>query len=347
MNILLTCAGRRNYLVDYFKHALIDQGLLFTADNSENAPALRESDGAFIVPTVYDPDYIDRLLSICVTHQVRMIIPLNDLELPVLAENKARFQREGVIVAVSDANVINTCFDKWKAYAFASENGIAVPDTFISLKSVSDALDSGQLDFPLVVKPRWGTASISIEICHDIEELIHAYALTKKRLPRTLLSKVVAGNSEGSVIIQSMLHGIEYGLDVVNDFDGRYICTLAKRKLAMRAGETDKAITVDNSDLSEFGKKIGNCLGHIANLDCDVFETDSGYYLLEMNPRFGGGYPFSHMAGADIPSTLVAWADGKTPELDWLRSTSGVISAKCDRLVLINQKNLYSLDYNE
>jgi len=347
MNILLTCAGRRNYLVGYFKQALIDKGLVFTADNSGNAPALQESDGAFIVPTVYDPNYVNRLLSICKTHQVRMIIPLNDLELPILAENKVRFNREGIIVIVSDVNAIDTCFDKWKAYSFASENGIAAPATFISLESVRDALDSGQLKFPLVVKPRWGTASISIEICHDFEELTHAYSLTKNRLPRTLLSRVVANNAERSVIIQSMLHGIEYGLDVVNDFDGRYVCTLAKRKLAMRAGETDKALTVDNSDLSDFGKKIGSCLGHIANLDCDVFETDAGYYLLEMNPRFGGGYPFSHMAGANIPSALLAWADGKTPEPGWLRATPGVISAKCDRLVLITQKYFNSLECDE
>jgi len=335
MNVLLTCAGRRNYLVDYFKQALGDIGQVFAADNSAIAPALQAADKAFIVPNVDELNYIDQLLSICQSQHVRMVIPLNDLELPVLAANRDRFDREGIIVVVSDANVINTCFDKWQSFVFASKHGIAMPPTFLSIDSAQQALDSGQLTFPVVVKPRWGTASIEIEVCHDLEELAYAYELTKRRLPRTFLSNVCAVDMERSVLIQAMLHGIEYGLDVVNDLDGRYVCTFVKQKLAMRAGETDKSITVDNSGLAGMGGKIGKCLGHLGNLDCDIFVNDKGSYLLEMNPRFGGGYPFSHMAGANIPAALLAWADRRTPDPSWLKTTPGVTSSKYDKLVII------------
>ncbi len=337
MNVLLTCAGRRNYLVDYFKLALGDKGRVFAADNSDIAPALQAADEAFIVPNVYDPIYIDRLLSICKIQHVRMVISLNDLELPILAENKARFYREGIIIAVSDRSVIDTCFDKWQTFEFASKYGIAMPLTFFSMESVRVALDSGQLTFPLIVKPRWGTASIGIEVCKDFDELSLAYELVKRRLPDTILAKISAVDTNRSVLIQAMIIGTEYGLDVVNDFTGQHVCTFAKQKLAMRAGETDKAISVDNKDLGEIGEKIGRCLGHVANLDCDVFATDNGYYLLEMNPRFGGGYPFSQMAGANIPAAMLAWAEGKTSDPSWLKLTPGVASAKYDSLVIVKK----------
>ena len=101
----------------------------------------------------------------------------------------------------------------------------------------------------------------------------------------------------------------------------------------MRAGETDKAITVESPELIELGMRIGARLKHIGNLDCDVFVSESGIYVLEMNPRFGGGYPFSHFAGADLPSTLLAWLEGKEPKAEWLQVRPNIFSAKCDRLV--------------
>ena len=334
MNVLLTCAGRRNYLVEYFKQALGDTGRVFAADHSRLAPALQAADAAFIVPVVCDPDYIDRILAICIRHNVRLVISLNDLELPILAASKARFQREGIIVAVSDTKVINTCYDKWQAISFAANAGIAMPPTFLTLESARQALDAGKLKFPLVVKPRWGSASFAMEICDDFDELAYDYALTKKLLTQSP-PPVGADDKENNVMIQAMLLGNEYGLDVVNDLDGRYVCTFSKQKYAMRAGETDKAIIVDHQALTDLGRKIGTCLGHVANLDCDVFGTDDGFYLIDMNPRFGGGYPFSHLAGANIPAALLSWAEGKTPDPVWLTVTPGVTAAKYDRLVVV------------
>ncbi len=336
MNILLTCAGRRNYLLQFFKEALRGRGQVFTSDTNPIAPAMQEADKSFIVPNVYSPDYIDSLLSLCTENQVGLLVPLNDLELPVLAGVRDLFLRIGTIPVVASPEAIDTCFDKWKTCRFATDNAIGVPLTFISPGDVELALSRGQLKFPLVAKPRWGTASLDIDISADLYELHLSYQLIRSRLPRSVLGQISSTDLNKSVLIQEMLNGQEYGLDVVNDLEGRHVCTFVKKKLGMRAGETDKAITVADDELAEFGAQIGCALGHVGNLDCDVFVTEDGIRLLEMNPRFGGGYPFSHVAGANIPAALIAWAEQRDPDPSWLEAQPGIIAAKCDRLVIQN-----------
>ena len=337
MNVLLTCAGRRNYLVRFFQQVLGDRGQVFAADVRVDAPALQEADRAFIVPPVNHSGYFDILLRLCRQHGVRLLIPLNDLELPLLARERARFLEAGVLPVVSSPEVINTCFDKWATLGFLKGCGLTAPKTYLSLAEAREALSRGYLTFPLVVKPRWGTASIGIEYPGDDEELELACRLVKKSLPRTLLAEVSAADPERCIIIQQRLQGQEHGLDVINDLKGRYVCTLVRRKLSMRAGETDRAVTVRDAQLEALGETIGRRLGHIANLDCDVFVLEEKYYVLEMNPRFGGGYPFSHVAGANLPGALIAWANGEEPDASCFRVKANVMSSKCDRLVVIDE----------
>lgn len=335
MNVLLTCAGRRNYLIDYFRRALGGRGRVFAADHSDLAPALQDADESFIVPVVCHRDYAEQLLTICHQHHIGMIISLNDLELPVLAAARKRFEQEGIIVVVSEPQVINVCYDKWETTAFARKQGLAAPATYLSGAEARKALAEGALKFPLVVKPRWGSASFALEICEDEDELTVALALTRKLLSKIVLPQESHPDQEKNILIQEKIEADEYHLDIVNDLRGRYACTLIKKKLAMRAGETDKAMTVDHPGLQDMGERIGKGLGHVGNLDCDVMMNDRGAYLIDMNPRFGGGYPFSHTAGADIPAALLAWAEGRTPDASWLKVRPGVRAAKYDRLVLI------------
>jgi carbamoyl-phosphate synthase large subunit len=332
VNVLLTCAGRRNYLVEYFKKSIGGHGRVLAADQSKSAPALQEADASFVLPNVYDPDYIDSLLSLCQREQVRLVIPLNDLELPILAENKSRFCDEGTIIAVSDPDVVAACFDKGQTLQFAQKNGIAMPRTYFSPGDVRQALNAGALKFPLIVKPRWGSASFGVEVCYDEEELDHVCALTKMRIARSFAARFTP-DIEKSILIQAKICGPEFGLDIVNDLSGRYVCTFVKQKLAMHAGETDKAVSVDHPVLTGLGELIGRRLGHVANLDVDICTDGRDCFLIDMNPRFGGGYPFSQMAGANLPAALLAWAQGKTPDPSWLQITPGVGAAKCHRLV--------------
>jgi carbamoyl-phosphate synthase large subunit len=216
---------------------------------------------------------------------------------------------------------------------FLGRCGIATPRSFSSLGEAQEALRAGRLEFPLVVKPRWGVSSIGTYFVEDAEELQLSYLLSKKQVERTFLAEVCATDPERCILIQERLIGTEYGLDVVNDLARNYVTTFARRKLRMRAGQTDQAMTVDEERLAQLGRLLGERLGHVGLMDCDVFETERGLHVIDLNPRVGGGYPFAHVAGANYPAALIAWACGETPSPEWLRVEPDVVSSTCDRLI--------------
>ncbi|SEK48742.1 ATP-grasp domain-containing protein [Halomonas daqiaonensis] len=333
MNILLTSAGRRNYLLGYFRDSLAGRGRVLAADCSEYAAALQEADEAFVVPRVNEPDYVEYLLGLCLSQGVGLLFSLSDHELPILAAVRERFYDQGVQVVVSRPEVISLAADKLMTARFLKAARLETPVTYASLEEALMGLDCGEVAFPLVVKPRWGTASLGIEVVDDLEQLRLAWNYGQLRLPRLGLCSGIRG--AGGLMIQEFLRGQEYGLDVVNDLNGRYQATFLKRKLAMRGGETDKAVTESRPELLEVGRRIGEALGHVGNLDCDVFLHGEACFVLELNPRFGGGYPFSAEAGADVPGALIAWAEGRQPPAGWDVILDGVTSAKCDRLVRV------------
>lgn len=337
MNVILTCAGRRNYLLNFFQAALKDRGQVFAADATPEAPTLQEADESFLLPRIDDPEYFDRLIDICQQKQVRLLIPLNDLELPYLAKQRDRFLSIGTIPVVSSPEVIDICFDKFATFQFLQNIGVAAPKTYLSLAEARTAIARGEISFPLVVKPRWGSASIGIAYPHDDEELELAYRFVKKSVMRSFLADVSSTDPDRCILIQERASGLEYGLDIINNLEGSYITTFVKQKLTMRAGETDRAISVANAEIKQLGAKIGQKLGHIGNLDGDVIVGEKGLYVLELNPRFGGGYPFSQVAGANIPAALIAWANGEQPDPNWLRVQENIASSKCDRLVTVRK----------
>jgi carbamoyl-phosphate synthase large subunit len=338
MNVMLTCVGRRNYLVKFFQEALRGRGQVFAADASADAPALRQADKSFLIPSMDQAAYIDTVLTICQEHRVLLLISLNDLELQVLAKHRTRFLEVGTIPVISSSEVVDTCFDKWETFKFLKASDLETPNTYLSLSDAREALAQGEITFPLVVKPRWGTASIGIEHSDDDEELDLDYTRAKKRLLRTILREISATDPDRCILIQKRLCGQEYGLDIVNDLEGNYVCTFVKRKLAMRAGETDRAITVESDWLEGIGGVIGRKLGHIGLLDCDAIVIQNKCCVLDMNPRFGGGYPFSHIAGANLPAVLLAWANREQPHADWLKVQPNITASKCDGLVMVDNK---------
>lgn len=335
MNILFTCAGRRNYLIDYFRAALGGRGIIAAADKHISAPAMAVADKAFVVPSVYDPGYIESIKKLCINENINAVISLNDLELPLLAAAHDDFQKSGIVLVLSSEKVIDICFDKWKTHDFAKSHNIKVPKTYLSLEEAKSALREKELTYPVIVKPRWGSASIGLTFAQNEEELDLAYRLLRIRLARTILGEASKNNMDQAILIQERMQGKEYGVDVLNNFNAKPVQVFVKEKLAMRAGETDKAVLRDNPQLEELGHKIGEGLGHVGNLDCDVFEMDGQYYLLEVNPRFGGGYPFSQMSGARFPDAIVAWLEGKTYDFSKIKKSYNLIFAKCDTLVSV------------
>lgn len=333
MNILFTCAGRRTYLLKYFKEQLGEEGQIVATDMQLTAPALTAADVKLQVPAVYAEDYVDRTIEICKNYDIDAVICLNDLELPILADNKERFDAIGVKVIVSSKEVIDICFDKYRTAQYVESIGLNTPKTFVNYEDAVKALNDGVLKFPLVLKPRWGSGSIGIEFVNDYEELAEVYSSLLKKIKKTILA--TASQGEEYILIQEKINGQEYGMDVMNDLSGKNRGVSVKKKLAMRAGETDKAQTVDNPSIREIGKTLGENLCHIGNLDVDVFEKEGKYYVLELNPRFGGGFPFSYEAGVNFPKAIIEWLKGNDIDDTLLQPRYGETFAKCDYLVKV------------
>ena len=333
MNILFTCAGRRTYLLKYFKEQLGIDGIIVGTDMQLTAPALSVADVKEQVPPVYAADYIDRTLEICRKHKINAVISLNDLELPILSKSRQRFGHEGVTLIVSEPEVIDICFDKYRTAQYVESIGLKSPKTYVNLDGAIEALKNGELVFPLVLKPRWGSGSIGIEFVNDFDELHDVYAQLLKNVKKSILGKASQGSEY--ILIQEAIKGQEYGMDVMNDLQGNNRGVSVKMKLAMRAGETDKARTVDNASIRAIGRKLGENLRHIGNLDVDVFERDGQYYVLELNPRFGGGFPFSYEAGVNFPKAIIEWLKGNEIDDALLEPQYGRGFAKCDYLVEI------------
>lgn len=336
MNILFTCAGRRTYLLKYFKENMQPDDKVVATDMQLTAPALQVADVKLQVPAVYAEDYIDKTLAICKEQKIDALISLNDLELPILAEQKARFKEIGVKVIVSDPQVIDIAFDKYKTAQWVESIGLNAPKTYVTLASAKEALAKGEIAFPLFMKPRWGSGSIGLETIDDMEELDIYYHLLMKKIKKTILATASVGDEY--IMIQEKLTDNEFGLDVMNDLEGNNVAVSVKQKLAMRAGETDKAITVDLPEVREMGAAIGRNLKHIGNLDVDIMQRANGdYCVLELNPRFGGGYPFSYEAGANMPLAILKWLRGEVVDASMLQPEYGRMFAKNDYLMEIHQ----------
>lgn len=334
MNILFTCAGRRTYLLKYFKDNLAEDDKVVATDMQLSAPALQVADIKVQVPAVYDPEYVNITLNICKEYKIDAIISLNDLELPILAENKPRFESLGVKVIVSDPNVIDIAFDKYKTAQWVESLGLVAPKTYVRLEDVKNALAAGEIEFPLFMKPRWGSGSIGLESIADMDELDIYYHLQLKKIKKTILATASVGDEY--IMIQEKLTGSEFGLDIMNDLTGKNVAVSVKQKLAMRAGETDKAVTVDLPEVREIGRKIGEALGHIGNLDVDIMQrADGAYCVLELNPRFGGGFPFSYEAGVNMPKAIIKWIKGEEVDPIMLQPEYGRLFSKNDYLMEI------------
>lgn len=332
MNILFTCAGRRSYLLKYFKENLSEGDKIIATDMQLSAPALQVADIKLQVPAVYAPEYVDITLGICKDYNVDALISLNDLELPILSENKSRFEELGVKVIVSDPEVIDICFDKYKTAQWVESLGLLSPKTYVRLDDAKKALAAGEISFPLFMKPRWGSGSIGLESIADMEELDIYYHLLMKKIKKTILATASVGNEY--IMIQEKLTGAELGLDIINDLDGNNVSVSVKQKLAMRAGETDKAITRDLPEVREMGALIGKKLKHIGNLDVDIMQRANGEYcVLELNPRFGGGFPFSYEAGVNMPKAIIKWVKGEKVDSSILKPKYNKMFAKNDYLV--------------
>lgn len=328
MNLLLTSVGSRVCLLRYFKRAMNGIGLLHAAASNDKSPAFQFADASIVSPKSHEEKYIPFLLDYCAKNRIDAVIPFADPDLMPLALNRSLFEKIGVKVLVSNIETVSLCCDKWQTYNFCLKNNIRVPNTYLSVKDVLADIKKNKVSYPLVVKPRWGHGSLYVFEADDEDELRTLYKKTRKNSISSDFAHEADDRSDDIVLIQEKLNGQEYGMDVINDIDSNYMNSIVKIKYSMRSGSTECGEVIENSSLKKLGAFLSEKTRHIGNLDVDLFMEGDTPYLLEMNPRFGGGSYFSYLAGTDLPLAIIKWMNNESVSQDLLKEKYGVVSHK-------------------
>ncbi|WP_164219901.1 ATP-grasp domain-containing protein [Virgibacillus sp. YIM 98842] len=323
MNILLCSAGRRVKIVQYLKESLNKKGgIVVTADCDSKAPALYFGDKKELIPRIDSQDYLNEVIRICKKHNIQGVISLIDPELETLAKNKELFDEIGVSLVLSPFKMVQYCFDKQETYNYLNAINIPAVPTYSELESVLLLLDKQKMDFPLVVKPGKGSASIGINIVNNLTDLEYTFS------------------KDDNLIIQPYLKDREYGIDVYIDMiSGEMVDIFIKEKLKMRSGETDKSISIHNKEIEGLIKSFMLKADFAGPIDIDCFEHNGKYYISEINPRFGGGYPHSQEMGCDFMEYIVHNLEGKINEAyTSYQYEENIVMMKYDDVVLRKEK---------
>lgn len=315
MNILLTSAGRRSYIVDYFKKAN-GIGKVY-ASNSAFTIALQHADGFFISPLIYDSNYIPSIIDYCRKNEIRVVISLFDIDLLVLAQHANDFSNNGIELILAPEEFVKICNDKYSTYEFIKSLGLKTPKTYLNKNEVKQAVSRGEINYPIIIKPRWGMASMGLYFVDNDEELDFFSKKCYKDIFNSYLKYESSMTIDSAIIYQEVIVGKEYGLDVLNDLEGNYIKTFAKQKVTMRSGETDLGCTVNPNPFINIGKAISYTSNHHGICSVDCIMKDDDIFVIEMNCRISGHYPLAYLAGFNYPQLVIDWVNGlpTNPEL--------------------------------
>lgn len=317
MNILILSAGTRNKIVQYFKMAIGDTGTVVATDMQDIAPAVYEADKFYKVPRMTDDGYIDVVFDICKKESINAVLTLIDPELSLLAANKDRFDEMGVTVIGSSYELCERALDKMQMFHWLNEYGYNCAKSYDDKDSFYKDLDSGLISFPVFVKPIRGSASIAISKVEDTDTL-----------------ELLWRNTDG-LMIQEYLKGQEIGADVYIDLISHEVVSIfTKKKLLMRAGETDKSVSFKDQKLFELIEKFVCESGWSGQIDIDIFDVDGEYYISEVNPRFGGGYPHAYECGCNHMKLIENNVRGITNEKNIGEYDEGVFMMKYNEVMV-------------
>lgn len=288
INILILSAGTRNKIVQYFKKTLGENGKVIATDMSTIAPAIYEADKYYIVPRITEPGYIDIILDICKKENISGVLSLIDPELSLLAENEDKFKAVGTTVIGSSYELCERALDKMQMFEWLRSHGYNCAKSYVDKNEFFADVKTGKANYPVFVKPVRGSASIAISKVFDNETVDLLF------------------DHSDNLMIQEYLDGQEIGADCYIDLlSGELVSVFTKKKIVMRAGETDKSVSFKDEKLFELIKKFVNESGLRGQIDIDIFEINGEYYISEVNPRFGGGYPHAYECGADHMKLIV------------------------------------------
>ena len=286
MNILISSAGRRVSLVRAFQKEikkLYPRGKVFASDaDPELSGACQIADGFFKVPLVGHPEYAASLVRSCKERDIKLLIPTIDSELLALAKSKVLLTENAITAVVASEDFVMQCRDKRKIHQFFEKNGIAV------------AKEYAKTDYrlPLFIKPVDGSRSIDTYLIKEQQDLTDYHFQNDKLMFLEYLDHS---------------HYDEYTCDLYFGRDNNLKCIVPRKRLEVRDGEVNKALTVDNQLIPYIKERLSHIEGAVGCLTAQFFKhkNEDKIYGIEINPRFGGGFPLSYLAGANYPAWII------------------------------------------
>lgn len=317
MNILILSAGTRNKVVQFFKSELADSGKVIATDCSTLAPAVYDADIFRHVSRIDAPGYMEEVYDICTKDSIDGVLSLIDPELSMIAGDIDRFKALGVTPVISDYELVETCFNKAKMAELFVCKGLKTARNYLSVDEFIKARDRGDISYPVFVKPVCGSASIHINKVSSDEELIGLFSMYD------------------DLMIQEYMSGQEYGADVYVDMiSGKCTSVFIKKKIKMRAGETDKSVSVHIPKLCDSIVRFVEEVGFRGIIDIDIFEKDGDYYFSEINPRFGGGYPHAYACGVNVPKQIINNINGEINPVTIGDYRDGIVMMKYNEIMI-------------
>ena len=304
-NLLITSAGKRVVLTQIFQKSTKELGLdtnIYTVDlRPELAPACIISDGYFTVPKCTDENYVDRLIELCIKMDVGIVVPTIDTELIVLASNKERFQERGISLVLSDLDFIKLCRDKRLTKDYLTRFGLATPK----------AIDKFHPVYPMFVKPYDGSRSYNTHVIQNKEDL----TMNILEDPKLMFMEYISTQEYK-----------EFTVDMYYGKDSMVKGIVPRERIEIRSGEINKGITRKNYIVGFLKEKMEYLEGVHGCICLQLFyrENDHDIKCIEINPRFGGGYPLSYYAKANFAEYVIReYLMGETIDYSdsWLDNT--------------------------
>jgi carbamoyl-phosphate synthase large subunit len=285
--VLLTSVGQRVDIARAFRAA---GAVTLGVDADPLAPALYHCDRRVIVPRIADPAYVPTLAALREEHDVRLVVPLNDLDFPVLSRERDRLAP--ALALLPEPEVSARMSDKLEAHHHFVAKGIPSPRSWAPEDVPED------VRYPVLVKAREGFGSRNIHRCANAAEL-----------------EFFLGYTDVSSFVQEVCLGEEFSIDVFCDMDARCLNSIPRTMLLSKGGESIKGASLQDRELIEHGARVAETVGikGPANVQC-FREPDGSLPVTDVNTRFGGGFPVPLAAGGRYPELALALARGERPE---------------------------------
>lgn len=310
MNVLVLSCGTRVKIVRYARENT-EGGKVVATDCSPLAPALYEADAHYIVPRITDQGYINAILDICKKEKIDAAFSLIDPELSLLAKHAEKFKALGVLLIGSGYEQCEMTLDKYAMYRQMVEKGYRCARSYVDRKQFEQDRQAGLIDFPVFVKPVCGSASIAVSRVEDEAQLDYLFSRHQ------------------DLMIQEWLNGQEIGADCYIDMvSGETVSIFTKKKLLMRSGETDKAVSFKDERLFRLIEQFAADFGFKGQIDIDIFNVGGEYFFSEVNPRFGGGYPHAYACNVNHMRLIANNVRGQANEKNIGQYEDGVYMMK-------------------